>query len=304
VSVPAVPTIDLATATPGELVTGLVNASCVYLVNHGLADDALRAMLDTAREFYALPEPIKAAVQWSGEGPWRGWQPVYAGGPQALLLERFEVALAQDGTFDQWPAEPAAMRPAWTAVYRTLHDLASRLTTMIAAGLGLPAEDLPAWTVRQHSNLVVNHYLAQEHAPEPGRVRQRAHTDIGGITLLHTDGTPGLEARLGPGGEWVPVDVPPGALLLQAGDLLRLWSRGRIPANDHRVVNPPRVPGVPQRARYSAVFFHHPDLDTWVAPALPAAAEAADDGVAALDHVLARQQSSATQDAMRQDAAG
>jgi isopenicillin N synthase-like dioxygenase len=312
---PTVPVIDVVTATPAELVAGLCSSSCVFLINHGLTDDVLSAMLATGQDFYARPEAEKAAVRWSGAGPWRGWQPVYDGGPQALLLERFEVALASGGakqsrpewaaSFDQWPDEPAGLRAAWTQMYAVLHELAGRLTTMIAEGLGLPSEDLPAWTERQHSNLVLNHYLAQIEAPEPGRVRQRAHTDIGGITLLWADGSPGapggLEAQLGPDGGWVPVNFPPnGALLLQAGDLLHRWSRGRIPANNHRVVNPPRVPGQPQVARYSAVFFHHPDLSTWVAPALPPTDEVpvpALVATAALDHILWRQQQSAGLDA-------
>jgi isopenicillin N synthase-like dioxygenase len=314
IPIPTVPIIDLDRATPAELVAGLIGSSCVFLINHGLADGILNPMLSTAREFYARPEAEKAAVQWSGEGPWRGWQPVYAGGPQAMLLERFEVALAAGGaggsvaawaaTFEQWPQTPAGMAEAWSQVYATLHALASRLTTLIATGLELPAEDLPAWTTRQHSNLVVNHYLAQEQPPGPGRVRQRAHTDIGGITLLWNDASAdapgGLEARIGPDGSWIPVRFPPGALLLQAGDLLHLWSRGRIPANDHRVVNPSRQPGVAQVARYSVVFFHHPDLDTWVAPALPAVkADTTEsfEATAALDHILARQQRSAAEDA-------
>jgi isopenicillin N synthase-like dioxygenase len=316
---PTVPVFDLDVATPDELVAGLIGSSCVFLVNHGLADDVLTAMLSTGRAFFALPEAEKAAVQWSGEGPWRGWQPVYAGGPQAMLLERFEVALAPGGadqplpewaaTFDQWPAEPAGLSEAWSAAYRTLHALASRLTTMIATSLGLPVADLPAWTANQHSNLVVNHYLAQDQPPEPGRVRQRPHTDIGGITLLWNDSSPdgpqGLQARIGlpdgPDQGWVPVRFPPGALLLQAGDLLHVWSRGRIPANDHRVVNPPRVDGVTQVARYSAVFFHHPDVSTWVAPALPEAEAAPDTAAltptAALTHILSRQQNSTAIDA-------
>ena len=316
-SVHAVPVIDLDRATPAELVAGLIGSSCVFLVNHGLSDAAVGALLSTARDFFGRPEAEKAAVQWSGEGPWRGWQPVYAGGPQAMLLERFEVALTPGGadgprsawaaTFDQWPAEPAGTAEAWTEVYATLHALASRATTMVAEGLGLPAADLPAWTTGQHSNLVVNHYLAQPQPPEPGRVRQRAHTDIGGVTILWNDSSPGapagLQARIGPADGpdqgWVPVVFPPGALLLQAGDLLHVWSRGRIPANDHRVVNPSRVDGVPQVARYSAVFFHHPDVDTWVAPALPELEDGGEtlEPTAALDHILARQQNSAAQDA-------
>jgi isopenicillin N synthase-like dioxygenase len=187
----------------------------------------------------------------------------------------------------------------------------------------------------------VNHYLSQPDPPAPGRVRQKPHTDMGGLTLLWADDSPGglevqrrredalsappedpsgalevqrrredalsappedpsgaLEATIGPEGDWVPVRFPPGAMLLQAGDLLRLWTHGRIPANNHRVVNPPREPGVRQTDRYSVVFFHHPDLDTWVAPAATSTAapagEAGLPGVGAREHVLARQRAAYT----------
>jgi isopenicillin N synthase-like dioxygenase len=299
-----VPTLDLAVATPLELVDALVSSSCVFITGHGLTDFELAGLLATGAEFYALPEDEKAVVRWPGDGPWLGWQPVYQGGPSALLLERFEVRLQPGGqdqplqdwaaSFEYWPSRPVEMASAWSRVYHRLHGLAATLTTMIAAGLDLPRADLPAWTTQQHSNLVLNHYLTQDVEPEPGRVRQRPHTDIGGITLLWADQSPGgLEAKIGPDETWVPVHFAGDALLLQAGDLLNLWSGGQIPANLHRVVNPPRVPDQPQTERYSAVFFHHPDLSTWVAPG----AEQDGVGVDAGSHVLARQQFSARLDA-------
>lgn len=306
-AVQSIPILDLTLATPADLVAALQSSSCIFLSNHGVPAPVYADLLQTAADFYALPEAEKQAVQWSGQGPWRGWQPVYAGGPNALLLERFEIALEPGGrhlplerwadTFDQWPAQPADLRRAWSQAYIILHDLASRLTTMIAARLGLPETDLPAWTTHQFSNLVVNHYLPQVEAPEPGRVRQRAHSDIGGLTLLWAEGQPaGLEARIGPAGSWVPVAFPPDSILLQAGDLLHLWSRGLIPANDHRVVNPPREPGLADVPRYSSVFFHQPNLATWVAPAF-AGEDVSLRPVTAADHILGRQHSSAAEDA-------
>lgn len=302
----SVATIDYARASPTELVDSLVSSSCVFLVGHPLDPGTLEPWIATAAEFFERPEAEKSLVQWSGQGPWRGWQPVFAGGPQAMLLERFEVNLAAGGqgsgaawadTFDLWPARPAAMKAAWTNAYAQLHAMAAELTTRIARGLSLPEDDLPAWTVGQHSNLVVNHYLAQTDPPNPGQVRQRPHTDIGGLTLLWADDSPGgLEAQIGAAGEWVPISVPPGALLLQAGDLLHRWTGGRIPANNHRVVNPPRGGTGPQSDRYSAVFFHHPDVETWVAPARPDA-DGSIGQVAALEHILDRQKQSAAHDA-------
>lgn len=291
-----IPILDLRTLTGPELVAALTRSSCVFVTGHGLSAEALAGVLDTGREFYALPEAEKALVQWPGEGPWAGWQPVYAGGPRAPLMERFEVRLTPGGqtaglgpwgaTFPHWPARPAGFAQAWTDVYAHLHGVASRVTTLVADGLDLPAADLPAWTTGQHSNLVLNHYLAQQTAPEPGRTRARPHTDIGGITLLWADAAPGgLEAFAD--GEWVPVAFPPDSLLVQAGDLLHRWSRGRLPANLHRVVNPPRTG--PVGPRFSLVFFHHPDPDTWEG---------------ARSHILARQRGAAAEDAGAAGAAG
>jgi isopenicillin N synthase-like dioxygenase len=281
-AVPTIPTIDLSTATGEELVDALIANSCVFLIGHGAVDKIAR-VLDTSREFFDLPREEKDLVRWGGELPWQGFQPVHEGGPQAMLLERFEINLPPDArtdaggtpvpldewadTFSQWPERPGDLREAWVELYAHHHQLATRLTHLIAGALELPDADLPAWTSRQHANMVCNHYLAQDEEPEPGRVRQRPHTDIGGFTLLWADDSPGgLEAKIGPDGTWVPVWFPPGAILLQVGDLLHRWSRGRIPANDHRVVNPEHVPGQTAGDRFSIVYFQYPDRATWVAP--------------------------------------
>ncbi|TNC20455.1 2OG-Fe(II) oxygenase family protein [Amycolatopsis alkalitolerans] len=288
-----VPVLDLATATGAELVAGLQSSSCVFLTGMATFGADLAAMLASARAFFALPEREKSPVRWDGTGPWQGWQPVYDSGPAASPMERFELALPDPdpfpdadewaGAFGQWPGHPAEFRSTWARYYRTMRELANHLVTELAKALSAPAADLPAWTARQHSNLCVNHYLAQAEPPEPGAIRSGAHTDIGGITLLWAENNPGggLEARLD--GAWVPVVFPPDALLLQAGDLLRWWSGGLIPANEHRVINPRRAPDVEQTDRYSVVFFHHPDLDAPVGPA-----------ATARTHVMRRQQDSYT----------
>jgi isopenicillin N synthase-like dioxygenase len=291
-----IPIIDLSSATGTELVAGLQANSCVFLTGWPDFAPQLDAMLTAARAFFDQSEESKQAVQWNGTGAWQGWQPVYRGGSGAAPMERFELALPDPdpyvsesewaATFTQWPAEPSQLQPTWSQYYLAMRALSIRVVTLIAQALDRPEADLAAWTTRQHSNLCVNHYLAQVEPPPPGQERSRPHTDIGGITLLWGENTSGgLQAQVGPDGSWVPVVFPENALLLQAGDLLHLWSGGTIPANSHRVVNPPRTDGEPSRDRYSVVFFHHPDLDAWVAPV-------AGDGVTARDHVMARQQSS------------
>lgn len=293
-----IPIIDLATATGDELVAGLQGNSCVYLTGLGSIPADLEAMLTASRGFFDQSEEKKSSFQWSGTGKWQGWQPVYSGKSGAAPMERFEVALPDPAdypteadwlaTFALWPSEPAGLRATWATYYRGMRELASHLVTLISESLALPPEDLPAWTNGQMSNLCVNHYLAQTEPPPPGQERQRPHTDIGGLTLLWGENTSGgLHAQLGPDRAWVPVEFPANSFLLQAGDLLHLWSGGTIPANVHRVVNPPRTADYIPKERYSVAFFHHPDLDSWVAPASSEA-----QAVNAREHVLARQSKS------------
>lgn len=297
-----IPLLAFDSLTPEALLAGLQSASCVFLTGIPALGQPLAHLLDTARTFFSLPSANKGLVRWSGDGEWAGWQPLFEGaGPQALLLERYELALPAPegyptpqewaGEFDQWPERPADFIDAWTEYYVHMRRLASLVTSMLGQALDVPQADLAAWTDRQHSNLCVNHYIAQPDAPEEGRTRQLPHTDIGGVTLLWADDSPGgLEAEMADG-SWIPIAFPPGALLVQAGDLLHLWSHGSIPANNHRVVNPPRTTDAAHTDRYSVVFFHHPDLETWVAPVIAQAGDTAMTGTTARDHVMERQHS-------------
>ena len=270
-----VPRIDISSCTSEELVEALSKHSCVLLEKHGVEDAVLRNMLGSWDEFFVLPRPEKDKVKWPGEGPWYGWQPVSEDGPNADLMERFELRLEPDlktpdeqawaNTFPLWPAEPADFKASWTSLYFSLRGLTSRIMTMIAEGIGREDLDMSAWTDDQHSNLVANHYYAQPEAPRAGRWRATPHTDIGAITLLWADHAPGgLEVAINEGKDWVPVLIPDDCWLLQIGDLLTLWTGGRIPANPHRVANPPRDQA--SAARRSIVYFHHPRLDVTVTP--------------------------------------
>lgn len=289
-----VPRIDLRTAGADELVAALMQHSCVFLEGHGVPRAALADMLATWDVFSAFPREEKAKVEWPGDGPWYGWQPVSEEGPVANLMERFELRFeaklfkpdreAWADTFTRWPAAPAEFRPAWTELYFALRGLTSRVMTMLAEGTGRSDEDLTPWTTNQHSNLVANLYHAQEAQPNAGQWRAFPHTDIGAITLLWADHAPGgLEVAINGGKDWVSVLIPDDVWLLQAGDLLNLWTGGRIPANKHRVANPPREQA--SIARRSIVYFHHPDPSIVVAPPAGDARNA----VSAEAHILERQ---------------
>jgi len=96
--------------------------------------------------------------------------------------------------------------------------------------------------------------------------RYGAHTDYTGFTILRQDPrVAGLEAQT-VAGEWVTVPPRKDALVINAGDLIQVWTNDRWRSPPHRVITPPE--GTPPQARLSLVFFTGPADDTMI-EALP-----------------------------------
>lgn len=84
-----------------------------------------------------------------------------------------------------------------------------------------------------------------------------AHCDYGTFTLLSQDSEGGLEAKLPGSSKWARVGHLPGAILINTGEILSIWSQERYPALLHRVIIPEQE-NVRVRGRHSIAFFCHP----------------------------------------------
>ena len=80
------------------------------------------------------------------------------------------------------------------------------------------------------------------------------HTDYGCLTLLFTDGTPGLEVEL-PSKKWEKLTAKKDEIIVNFGDMLEIWSNKKIKATPHRVVGS-------NKERFSIPFFFNPQYDT------------------------------------------
>ncbi|KAI8031798.1 putative 2-oxoglutarate-dependent dioxygenase AOP1 [Camellia lanceoleosa] len=77
------------------------------------------------------------------------------------------------------------------------------------------------------------------------------HVDKSIITILCQNSVHGLEV-LSKEGKWIKINIPEGALVVFAGDVLQAWTNGRVEAVQHRVV----MSG--DKERFSCGFFFVP----------------------------------------------
>jgi isopenicillin N synthase-like dioxygenase len=124
---------------------------------------------------------------------------------------------------------------------------------------------------REHSSFVrLNRYPAcpdpaapdAEFFPNSGRLGVHHHTDAGALTMLYQDRVPGLQAWYRDA--FVVIEPVEGALTVNLGDMLQVWSNDRYRSPLHRVIVHA------DRVRYSAPFFLNPRYDVVCEP-LPTA---------------------------------
>ncbi len=99
------------------------------------------------------------------------------------------------------------------------------------------------------------HYPPLTGSEEEGAVRAAAHEDINLITLLPAATAPGLEVR-DLKGNWHEVEINPGQLAINAGDMLQMCTERYYVSTTHRVVNP-KGPAA-KLPRFSMPLFLHP----------------------------------------------
>jgi isopenicillin N synthase-like dioxygenase len=274
-----VPTLSLAggVADPAGFAAALGQSferfGFAVVTDHGV-DPAVIARADaTAREVFALPDAVKRAGHAPGTGGARGYTPfgieTAKDAKTSDLKEFWHVGrdlaeghrYAADMRPNIWPDGVPAFRPAQQALFAALDAAGGRILEGVARHLGLAADWFEDPVAEGNSVLRLLHYppIASD---APG-LRAGAHEDINVITLLLGAEEAGLEL-LTREGEWLEVTPPPGALVVNVGDMLQRLTGGRLRSTTHRVRNP----SADRRghSRYSMPFFLHFRPDFVIAP--------------------------------------
>jgi isopenicillin N synthase-like dioxygenase len=239
----AVPLVELA----GRDAVAQVAAACrdtgfFVVADHGLGDQ-LAATFAAARTFFALPPVEKQRSAMVGNDGYAG-----IGSARSAGKEMFDVGMS---AFDRWP-DVEGFRAAIEGHQAAGVDVARELLRTVALGLDVDPEFFARRMRRPQCFLRLLRY-----PPTPaGSVTTGGHTDYGAITLLATDGVPGLEVRRR-NGVWAPVDAPAGSLVVNLGDMLARWTNDRYVSTPHRVVSS-------GEERWSVPLFVNPDPDTLI----------------------------------------
>lgn len=105
------------------------------------------------------------------------------------------------------------------------------------------------------SQLRILHYPPLTGKEEEGAVRSAAHEDIDLLTILVAGTTPGLQVKDSQG-NWHDVQCDPGTIVVNAGDMLQMCSKGYYCSTTHRVKNP--TGEAAKQSRMSMPLFLHP----------------------------------------------
>lgn len=269
---PSVGVIDLS--QPQEEVSKAVKQACTasgfFLIsNHGVPEDIIQRHFAETKKFFDLPDEEKAKIKVNKIN--RGWNAMQQesldpehqseGDTKEGLYFGREVPADSAGPMqgpNQWPS-PALLpgfRPAVTAYFDAMAALGRRLLHLLALALGLE----PSWfddSFRQPIALLRPlHYSGRPSEPDNGIFGCGAHSDWGMLTILATDGSPGLQIHTH--GVWEDVPCVPGTFIINLGDMLERWTNGRFKSTVHRVVTKTA------KDRYSCAFFWEPTFTTRV----------------------------------------
>ncbi|MED6170745.1 hypothetical protein PIB30_034012 [Stylosanthes scabra] len=244
----SLPMVDLS--SPDPLSTAYsIRQACVdygffYLVNHGVHNKLLSSVFQQSAEFFALPLDYKLSLS---RKEYRGYTPLFSENldpsshPKGDAKESCYIGNLEDSTsvnLNQWPSQG---------------KLEKNLLSLVALSLNLDNDFFEKTALNKpDAFLRLLHY--------PGELGYEdlcgasAHSDYGMITLLVTDGVPGLQIckeKFKQPRVWEDVSHVEGAFIVNIGDLMERWTNCIYRSTLHRVIPT-------GKERYSVAFFLDP----------------------------------------------
>ncbi|KAJ1289811.1 hypothetical protein BS78_02G193400 [Paspalum vaginatum] len=265
------PVVDLASpdlrAAAKSIREACVEYGFFYVVNHGIERGLLERVFDESTKFFRRPMEEKMALRKNSSH--RGYTAPYSEkvddspASRGDSKESFYIGPMGDENLqsdvNQWP--PEELFPSWKNTLQSYHASAlatgKRILSLIALSLDLDAEFFEKNGAFEITSAFLRllHYAGDVNGSnDEDIIGAGAHSDYGMLTLLASDGTPGLQICREKDRYpqiWEDVHHIDGSLIVNIGDLLERWTNCVFRSTLHRVV-------CVGKERYSVAFFIDP----------------------------------------------
>ncbi len=239
------------------------------ITNHGIPAAMIDDVWEQTHRFFSLPIEDKLAVLRTRDNPW-GFYHNELTKNQRDKKQVFDFTReGQDpiyGKSNRWPVDQARFKFTMQAYFDACTELSLKLLEAFCIGLDLPADFMYGDFASNHTGFLrLNYYpvhdpiegASDEHQPVAD-LGIHHHTDAGALTVLNQDEIGGLQVHRN--GYWYDIQPVAGAIVINTGDMMQVWSNDRYHAPVHRVL------AMESRERYSLPFFFNPSADARVGP--------------------------------------
>lgn len=256
-SMPVINVADLRSSfTQRQLDFACRHWGSFQIIGHGI--DTNNELLQLMKQFFSLSTPEKQALSRTRENHWGYYDKELT----QNCLDRKQIydygRTEDDNLQAQWPEQLPQFKAVIERHFEQCENLALNLLSAIAANLGVASETLERCFKPHNTSFLRLNYYPVDNRSASQQLGIHPHTDAGALTLLLQDQVAGLE--LFREGDWCLIEPVAGALTINLGDIIQVWSNDRYMAPLHRVRASHNL------ERYSAPFFLNPSFSTYYQP--------------------------------------
>ncbi|MED6211435.1 Protein DOWNY MILDEW RESISTANCE 6 [Stylosanthes scabra] len=262
-----VPIIDLGSSNRSQIVKQVGDACKFYgffqVINHGVAQEAVKRMEEVAYEFFRLP--VEEKMKLYSDDPSKTMRLSTSFNVKKETVHNWRDYLRLhcyplDKYVQEWPSNPSSFKETVSNYCKEVRALGMRIQELISESLGLEKEYINNVLGEQGQHMAVNYYPP---CPEPELTYGLpGHTDPNALTILlqdlHVSGLQVLKDDT-----WLAIKPHPNAFVINIGDQLQALSNGIYKSVWHRaIVNT-------EKPRLSVASFLCPCNDALISPAKP-----------------------------------
>ncbi|XP_028764908.1 codeine O-demethylase-like [Neltuma alba] len=263
-----IPILDMNLLLSGEHTEAelqKLHSSCTdwgifQVVNHGVSEEELEKLRTEIEEFFRLPlqEKMKYKIR---PGDVEGYGTVIRSQDQKQdWCDRFYMTINPIHQRKPYlfPELPSSLRTILDLYIQKVQNLGMTVVGLLEKALKMEGREMREVFEDGMQSLRMTYYPP---CPKPELVMGfGAHSDATVITILNQiNGVSGLQVKKN--GVWLPVNILPNALVVNAGDILEIMSNGVYRSAEHRAtVNS-------NKERISLALFFLAKLDSEIGPA-------------------------------------